>query len=326
MAQAKSFEEDLLIVDLDGTGPGRIEPHPEGIEAVYRALQLGLGDYVRKCGFRNGVVVGLSGGVDSSVVASLAAAVLGPDQVVGVSMPSRYSSESSLTDAGQLATNLGIRHMVIPIESMHRAFESELAKVFEGRGPDVTEENIQARIRGTILMALSNKYGYLVLSTGNKSELAMGYCTLYGDMAGGLAVISDVPKQMVYELARFINRNREIIPRNVIGKAPSAELRPNQTDQDTLPPYEILDQILKLYIEEEVSAEEIISRGFDRDLVERVVVTVDRNEYKRQQAPIGLKVTSRAFGSGRRMPIAHKFSQTFKQSARGPQATQAQDI
>jgi len=311
IAQAKSFEEDLLLVELNGEPASRIEPVPPDIESVYRALQLGLADYVRKCGFRTGVVIGLSGGVDSSVVAGLAASALGPRQVTGVLLPSRYTGESSVSDAQALCRNLGIRQMVIPIHAMHEAFETGLTDAFAGIKPDVTEENIQARIRGTILMALSNKFGYLVLSTGNKSELAMGYCTLYGDMAGGLAVISDVTKQMVYDLARYINRDGPIIPDSVLRKAPSAELRPNQTDQDCLPPYDILDQILRLYVEEERSAEEIIECGFEPATVEQVIVTVDRNEYKRKQAAIGLKVTGRAFGSGRRMPVAQRFQQTF---------------
>jgi len=310
-AQAKAFEEDLLIADLESPEPARIEAVPEGIESVYKALILGLRDYVRKCGFQHGVIVGLSGGIDSSVVACLAVAALGADQVRGMAMPSRYSSESSLTDARQLARNLGIVLIETPIDPMHRAFEQQLADAFAGTEPDVTEENIQARIRGTLLMAFSNKFGYLVLSTGNKSEMAMGYCTLYGDMAGGLAVISDVPKTMTYELARYINRDKQIIPDNVLVKPPSAELKPDQTDQDSLPPYEVLDRILALYIEQEMSAEQIMLQGFDPPVVQKVIATVDRNEYKRKQAPIGLKVTSRAFGSGRRMPIAQAFKQSF---------------
>jgi len=311
LARARSFEEDLLVVDLDGTPGSRIEPMPVGVESVYRALQLGLADYVVKCGFTKGVVVGLSGGIDSSVVAALAVSAIGPQRVTGVLMPSRYTSQSSTNDAEQLAEKLGIRHTIIPIDPIHRAFENQLADIFAATCPDAAEENIQARIRGVILMAVSNKFGSLVLSTGNKSEIAMGYCTLYGDMAGGLAVISDVPKQMVYDLARYVNRDGELIGENVLRKAPSAELRPGQRDEDTLGPYEILDQILALYIEQEQPAEAIIDRGFDPETVERVIVTVDRNEYKRQQGAIGLKVTGRAFGSGRRMPIAQRFKQTF---------------
>jgi NAD+ synthase (glutamine-hydrolysing) len=278
---------------------------------LYRALITGLRDYVAKCGFRNGVVIGLSGGIDSALVAALAVEALGKDKVHGVAMPSEYNAPSSLTDAEKLAENLGIDFQVIPIDPLRKTFDETLLPAFAGRKPDVTEENIQARIRGTLLMSLSNKFGYLLLSTGNKSEIAMGYCTLYGDMAGGLAVISDVPKTMVYELSEHINRDGEVIPRPIITKAPSAELRPNQTDQDSLPPYDILDQILKLYVEAEKGAENIIDLGFDPEIVKKVVMTVDRNEYKRNQAAIGLKVTSRAFGSGRRVPIAQKFAQWF---------------
>jgi len=314
LARARSFQEDLLVVDLDGRSEGRIEPLPEDVESVFSALTLGLGDYVRKCGFRKGVVIGLSGGIDSSVVAAVAVEALGPDKVLGVIMPSKFNKESSMDDARKLAANLGIRHEVVPIESTRQVFERELAEAFAGTQRDVTEENIQARIRGIILMAFSNKFGYLVLSTGNKSELAMGYCTLYGDMAGGLAVISDVPKGLVYNLARYVNRAGEVIPADVLTKPPSAELRPNQTDQDSLPPYEVLDQILRLYIEEEQSAEQIIEHGFEPELVEKVIVTVDRNEYKRKQAAMGLKVTGRAFGSGRRMPVAQNFRQSFDAS------------
>jgi NAD+ synthase (glutamine-hydrolysing) len=312
LARCRSFQEDLLVVDvLDGVARGRIEPMPQGVESVRQALVTGLHDYYVKCGFRNGVVVGLSGGIDSALVAALAVEALGAGQVHGVGMPSEFNAPSSLADAEKLAGNLGIGFHVLPIERLRNAFNEELAGVFAGLRPDVTEENIQARIRGTLLMALSNKFGYLLLSTGNKSEIAMGYCTLYGDMAGGLAVISDVPKTMVYEVAALINREREIIPQAIFAKAPSAELRPNQTDQDSLPPYEVLDQILKMYIEEEKCAEMIIEAGFDAEIVKKVIVTVDRNEYKRKQAAIGLKVTSRAFGSGRRVPIAQKFMQRF---------------
>ncbi|MFA5863097.1 MAG: NAD+ synthase [Phycisphaerae bacterium] len=311
-ARCKAFEEDLLIVDvLNGPAKGRIEPLPHSTEAVYKGLILGLRDYVEKCGFRKGVVIGLSGGIDSSIVASLAVEALGKDLVHGVAMPSEFNSPASLDDARTLAANLGIDFSVVPIEKLRHAFNQELAPVFAGRQPDVTEENIQARIRGTLLMALSNKFGYLLLSTGNKSEIAMGYCTLYGDMAGGLAVISDVPKTMVYELSEHVNREREIIPRSVFTKPPSAELRPNQTDQDSLPPYDILDQILKMYVEEEKNAETIIAAGFDPQIVGNVIVAVDKNEYKRKQSAVGLKVTSRAFGSGRRVPIAQKFTQKF---------------
>jgi NAD+ synthetase len=272
------------------------------------ALVLGLRDYMRKCGF-TGAVLGLSGGIDSSLVACLAAEACGPEHVTGVAMPSRYSSGHSLEDARAVAANLGIALLEIPIDGPHRAMEAALAGAFKGRAPDVTEENIQARMRGDILMALSNKFGWLVLSTGNKSEIGVGYCTLYGDMAGGLAVISDVPKTLVYELARHINAasDRPPIPERVFTKPPSAELRPDQTDQDSLPPYEVLDPILDLYVRQERSRDEIVEAGFAPETVAAVIRLVDRNEYKRQQAAPGLKVTSRAFGFGRRMPIAQRY-------------------
>ena len=309
VAQLAAFEEGLALVEIPGAKRLSPEPAPmPDVVAVRQALVLGLGDYVRKCGFRD-VVLGLSGGVDSSVVACLAAEALGADHVVGVAMPSRYSSPPSLEDAEALARNLGVRFLVIPIEQPHQAMEAALAEVFKGAQPDVTEENVQARVRGNILMALSNKFGWLVLSTGNKSELACGYCTLYGDMAGGLAVISDVPKTLIYELARQINTDadRSPIPDRVLEKPPSAELRPNQTDQDSLPPYDILDAILDLYVRQERSRDEIVEAGFNPEIVQKVIRLVDRNEYKRRQAAPGLKVTSRAFGVGRRMPIAQRY-------------------
>ncbi len=308
IAQAKAFEEDMLIVDLGSSRSGAIEPYPQGVAQVYEALVLGTRDYVVKCGFKH-VVLGLSGGIDSAVTAAIAAAAIGPQAVTGVAMPSRYSSEHSRTDAEAVARNLGIDFKLVPITRIHEAFEAHLQPHFAGRPPDVTEENLQARIRGSTLMALSNKFGWLVLTTGNKSELAVGYSTLYGDMCGGLAVISDVPKTLIYPLARYINERagREIIPPGTLTKPPSAELRPDQTDQDTLPPYDVLDPILQLYINEEKSTEEIIAAGFDPEIVRRVVRMVDTNEYKRKQMPPGLKVTSRAFGAGRRMPIAARF-------------------
>jgi len=307
IAQAKSFAEDLLLVDLDAAGPSRIEPHPKAEAALYEALVLGTRDYVNKCGFR-AVVLGLSGGIDSAVTAAIAAAALGKERVHGVAMPSRFSSEHSLADARELAEHLGIDFRIAPIGTMHETVERELRPLFEGRPPDITEENLQARLRGMILMALSNKFGWLVLTTGNKSELAVGYCTLYGDMCGGLAVIGDVPKTWVYRLGRYINRRagRTIIPTGSLTKPPSAELRPDQTDQDTLPPYDILDSILHMYVEQERSADEIMAAGFDEQTVQDVVRMVDRSEYKRKQAAPCLKVTSRAFGFGRRMPIAAK--------------------
>jgi len=307
-AQAKAFDEDLLIVDMDAGGAGRTQVYPSGTAAVHDALVLGTRDYVRKCGFEH-VLLGLSGGIDSAVTASIAVAALGPGAVTGVAMPSRYSSDHSKSDAEVLAANLGIDFKMIPIAPMHESFETHLQPHFGGRPPDVTEENIQARVRGNLLMALSNKFGWLLLTTGNKSELAVGYCTLYGDMCGGLAVISDVPKTMVYTLAKHINERagKEIIPRSTITKPPSAELKPDQTDQDSLPPYDVLDGILEQYIHDEKSGEEIIAAGFDPETVQRVIRLVDLNEYKRKQAALGLKVTSRAFGVGRRMPIAARF-------------------
>ncbi len=276
------------------------------IESVYEALLLGIRDYTRKTGFRQ-VVLGLSGGIDSAVTCCLAAAALGSENVLGVTMPGPYSSGGSVDDSRHLAERLGIRFKTIPIGEIYRAYVANLTPFFDGRPPDITEENIQARIRGNTLMALSNKFGCLVLTTGNKSELAVGYCTLYGDMSGGLAVIADVPKTMVYELAHYINREQEIIPQASITKPPSAELRPNQTDQDTLPPYDVLDAILKLYVDEGKSPAEIVAAGFPRETVAWVLRTVDRNEYKRWQAAPGIKVTSKAFGMGRRMPVAARY-------------------
>ena len=307
-ARAKSFEEDLVIFDTeDRTREIREGPASE-TEAVFQALSLGTRDYVSKCGFEK-VIIGLSGGIDSSLVATIAADAMGPKNVTGVSMPGPYSSPGSIRDAEALARNLQIDFRVIPVTSIFENYLTTLDPVFEGWPRDVTEENIQARIRGNILMALSNKMGALVLSTGNKSELAVGYCTLYGDMAGGLAVIADVPKTMVYGLARYANRAGERIPAACLEKAPSAELRPNQTDQDTLPPYETLDVILRAFIEENLNAAEIVEKyKLDQELVSRTIRSVNNAEYKRQQAAPALKVTSKAFGIGRRYPIAQKFT------------------
>lgn len=307
-AQAKSFDEDLVFFD-SASGIGDIRPPiTDEIEACYRALVVGTRDYVRKCGFRK-VVIGLSGGIDSALVATIAADALGPENVTGVSMPGPFSSEGSITDAKCLAKNLGIELHMLSINDTYESYRKALASTFSGLAADVTEENLQARIRGNLLMAFSNKFGSLVLSTGNKSEMAVGYCTLYGDMAGGLAVISDVPKTMVYELATFANRARHRIPEPIFTKAPSAELRANQTDQDSLPPYDVLDRILKSYVEDLRSAEEIAQHyDFPFELVKSVTRQVDRNEYKRKQAPPGLKVTSKAFSVGRRFPLAQKFS------------------
>ena len=307
-ARAKSFEEDLVLFD-SVSGAGDVRPVVEDeLDAAFRALVIGTRDYVLKCGFRK-VVVGLSGGVDSALVAAIAAEALGPDNVLGVAMPGPYSSEGSMRDAHQLAENLGLKFLVLPITDAFESYRKTLAAPFEGTCVDATEENIQARIRGNLLMALSNKFGSMVLSTGNKSEMAVGYCTLYGDMAGGLAVISDVPKSMVYALSNFVNRKRELIPAKTISKPPSAELRPNQKDSDTLPDYEVLDRILKAYVEDLRSPEEIADHfGFSLELVRSVALRVDQNEYKRKQAPPGLKVTSKAFSVGRRFPLAQKFS------------------
>ena len=318
IAQAKAFEEDLLLVDLDESGTGRRVPgtgeDPGGqrseLESIHNALVLGLRDYARKCGFKK-VVLGLSGGIDSALVCAIAVAALGPGQVTGVAMPSRHSSGHSVDDARALAENLGIEFHVIPIEPAHAAFETMLAGPFAGRGPDLTEENIQARLRGNILMAMSNKFGSLLLTTGNKSEVAVGYCTLYGDMCGGLAIISDVPKTTVWALSRWINENagRDLIPRNSIEKAPSAELAPGQFDANSLPPYEILDAIIFRLIEEDKSVRQIIADGYDPQTVLRVTKLMDRSEYKRRQMAPGLKVTSRAFGYGRRVPVAQNYQQ-----------------
>jgi NAD+ synthetase len=314
LAQGKDFEEDLLVVDIGAGGRGTpvTSGSRTGIASVHAALILGLRDYVRKCGFRT-AVLGLSGGIDSAVVAALAAEALGPGNVQGIALPSRYSSDHSIADARGLARNLGLPFRIVPIEDSHAAMEKTLAPLFTGLPPGLAEENVQARLRGNILMALSNKFGHLLLTTGNKSEVATGYCTLYGDMCGGLAVISDVPKMMVYDLARHINSEAlrdgrtPPIPESSITKPPSAELRPNQKDQDSLPPYEILDRIIECYVEEEKTVPEIISEGFDAATVERVARLIDMAEYKRKQMPPGLKVTSRAFGFGRRMPIAQGF-------------------
>jgi NAD+ synthase (glutamine-hydrolysing) len=306
VAVCPSFKEHIQTLDPSSPGsPGSYHPQDK-IESVYEALVLGIRDYMRKCHFSR-AVIGLSGGVDSSVTCCLAREAVGPENVLAVSMPSLYSSRASVGDSRELAANLGIRCLVIPITSVYKCYLSTLKKAFAGKNEDVTEENIQARIRGNILMALSNKFGHLVVSTGNKSELAVGYCTLYGDMSGGLAAISDVPKTMIYELAHYINRKAPLIPQAVLDKPPSAELKPGQADQDTLPPYSILDSILHYYIEESFSVEEIVRLGFAAETVNWTVSAVRKSEYKRRQAAPGLKVTTKAFGLGRRMPVAAKY-------------------
>ncbi|MFH1740500.1 MAG: NAD+ synthase [bacterium] len=360
LAEAKAYEEDLLITDVyleelrrhrlavplqrdwqdDGHEPPRVVRSPgvtakiaspeqpidtsnnpfvprcredryNPIDDVYQALVCGVRDYVTKNGFTQ-VVIGLSGGIDSALTCMIATDALGKDRVAGVSMPSRYSSEHSKSDAQCLADNLGIRLITVPIESVFQAYLDILKDEFSGHEPDITEENIQARIRGAILMALSNKCGYLVLTTGNKSELAVGYATLYGDMCGGLAVISDVPKTWVYRLARYRNERegKEVIPGSIIDKPPSAELRPDQKDTDSLPDYEVLDGILHAYIEMEYSLRDIVGLGYDPETVRRVVRMVDRAEYKRRQAPVGIRVTTKAFGTDRRLPITNQFKES----------------
>jgi NAD+ synthetase len=305
VARGAMFAEDFVLAETDATAALPAEELPDE-EKLHRALVLGLRDYLHKCGFKS-AVLGLSGGIDSALTACLATEALGPENVHGVSLPSQFSSSGSLDDARQLAANLGIRYDVIPIQPAFAAAKKQLAEVFANRPEDTTEENIQARLRGVILMALSNKFGALLLTTGNKSELAVGYCTLYGDMCGGLAVINDLPKRDVYRLARWINRRREIIPAASLTKPPSAELRPNQTDQDSLPPYDTLDAILDAYVVECRSVAEIIAAGFNEATVRRVVRLIDTSEYKRRQAAPGLKVTSKAFGVGRRIPIAQRY-------------------
>lgn len=305
LAEGAAFAEDFRVVDTRTSG-GMSASGPCEEAQVHDALVLGTRDYLRKCGFRS-AVLGLSGGIDSAVVAALAVAALGAGNVRGLALPSRYSSQGSIDDALALARNLGIRCDVVPIQSPFDAVKSQMSPLFEGRAEDTTEENIQARLRGVALMSMSNKFGSLLLTTGNKSELAVGYCTLYGDMCGGLAVISDVPKTLVYRVAQWINREREIIPSSSITKAPSAELRPNQTDQDSLPAYEVLDAILDAYVVRHRTPAEIVASGFPEDAVRRVVRLIDFSEYKRRQAAPGLKVTTRAFGVGRRQPVAQKW-------------------
>jgi NAD+ synthase (glutamine-hydrolysing) len=306
LAQLAAFEEDAVTIDLNHPAKNQSMEFLERMDSVYRALLLGIRDYMRKCSFKN-AVLGLSGGIDSAMTCLLAADALDPENVLAVAMPSPYSSKESVEDAERLAKNLNVRFQIIPITSLYESYLDSLQKQFEGKLQDITEENIQARIRGNILMALSNKFGYLTLSTGNKSELSVGYCTLYGDMSGGLSVIADVPKTMVYELAGFCNRNKERIPQRILDKPPSAELKPDQKDQDTLPPYEVLDKILELYLDQGYTKREILKEGIDEKTVEWVIHALCRTEYKRRQTAPGLKVTTKAFGIGRRMPIAAKY-------------------
>ena len=310
-------EKGLRKTELSNqTGPHRRKPTLPGRDSkplprlpeIYTALVLGTGDYIRKNGFKT-VLIGLSGGIDSALTAAVAVDALGKKGVVGVTMPSQYSSRESMEDSELLAKNLGIRLLTIPITEIFQSYLKTLSPSFKGLKRDVTEENIQARIRGNILMALSNKFGWLVLTTGNKSEMSVGYCTLYGDMAGGYAVLKDVPKTLVYELTKFRNnkQGRDIIPRRVFTKPPSAELRPNQKDEDSLPPYPVLDPLLQAYVEEDKGLEEIAKMGFKESLIKEVINMVDRNEYKRRQSPPGVKITHRALGKDRRLPVTNKY-------------------
>ncbi|MCX7994350.1 MAG: NAD+ synthase [candidate division WOR-3 bacterium] len=301
-----AFTECIKTIDTNKKGNAENYKPLDDIESVYNALVLGVRDYLQKCGFEK-VVIGLSGGIDSALVACIAVEAIGKENVLGVAMPGPFSSRESVEDSKKLAKNLDIELKIIPITDVYFSYLNSLKEIFKDKEFDTTEENIQARIRGNILMAISNKFGHLVLTTGNKSEMAVGYCTLYGDMSGGLAVIADIPKTMVYKIAKFINRDKTLIPDEIIKKLPSAELRPNQLDQDTLPPYEILDPILQMYIEDGLSREEIVARGYKEEIVDWVIKAVNKNEYKRRQAPPVLKVTSKAFGPGRRMPVAAKF-------------------
>ncbi|HEV3026853.1 MAG TPA: NAD+ synthase, partial [Planctomycetota bacterium] len=306
IAHAKPFEEDIILVDLDYGAGDQHNLKLTDADATYRALVLGTRDYAHKCGFKK-AVVGLSGGIDSALVAVIAAEALGHDNVLGVSLPSQFTSDASKKDAQSLAQHVGIDFKTIPIQPIFDSFAAEIGKVISGRPGDLSEQNLQSRIRGTVLMSISNKQGHLLLSTGNKSELATGYTTLYGDMAGGLDVLADVPKTLVYRIAKeVVNSGRELIPANTIQRPPSAELRHNQRDSDDLPEYDVLDPILKLYIEEMKSPEDIVAAGHAKDAVDKVVALVEKSEYKRRQTPVGLRVTSKAFGTGRRLPIARK--------------------
>lgn len=310
VCRGKSFDKDLIIIEFDelkqDLSPATIQPSNDDADTeVWQALVLGVRDYIHKCGFQK-VILGLSGGIDSALVAAIAAAAIGADKVLGVLMPSPYSSDHSVTDAIDLAANLGIKTETIPIGELMQGFDRTLDSLFAGTEFGLAEENIQSRIRGNLLMAISNKFGYLLLSTGNKSEMAVGYCTLYGDMNGGLAVIADVPKMRVFSICNWLNRDTEIIPQNIITKPPSAELKPGQVDQDSLPAYEVLDAILEAIVCNHQSIEQLVDRGYDPQVVEKIIKLVKRAEFKRRQAPPGLKITDRAFGTGWRMPIASR--------------------
>ncbi len=305
IARARDFQEDMIFYDTDTKKGAFHEISETGVESVLKALIMGTGDYIGKTGFTK-AVVGLSGGLDSALVLYIAAMALGKENVTAVFMPSQYTSRQSFEDTRRLSNNLGVSLLEVPIQEIFDSFLKGLSPFFQGVATEITGQNIQARIRGLLLMAFSNKFGHMVLSTGNKSELAVGYCTLYGDMSGGLSVISDVPKTMVYRIAEFINKEKEVIPKSIIQKPPSAELKPEQLDQDELPPYEVMDPVLKAYIEENKTAKDIVDMGFDPEVVKDVIDMVHRNEYKRYQSPPGLKVTTKSFGYGRRFPIAFK--------------------
>ncbi len=309
IASGEGFSEDMLLLDSDTWETAKVASAPSKVDTsshVLAALTMGVRDYLGKTGFSK-AILGLSGGIDSALTAVIASRALGAENVLCVALPSPYTSQASIDDARQLAVNLGCSFKIVPIENIMGAYQQLLEPIFEGYQEDVTEQNIQARIRGNILMAMSNKFGHILLSTGNKSELAVGYCTLYGDMSGGLSVLADVPKELVYSLSREINSEAEIIPHRIITRPPTAELKPDQCDQDDLPPYEVLDPILTAYLEEHASVADIVSQGYERQLVEDVVRRITVNEYKRKQAPLGLKVTTKAFGYGRRYPIVQKF-------------------
>jgi len=308
VCQAKNFEEDIVYFNLEKQEGDIHNIIEDELESIYTALKLGISDYARKCGFTK-AVLGLSGGIDSALTAALACDALGSENILALMMPSKFSSRSSVDDAQALAQNFKIQTDTLPINDVYDVYLKALKEPFHNLEFNAAEENIQARIRGNLIMAFSNKFGHLVLSTGNKSELAVGYCTLYGDMSGGLSVLGDVPKTLVYKLCEFRNKKEKLIPQDILTKPPSAELRPNQTDQDTLPPYDVLDPIIKAYVEDQLLLDQIINLGYDPDVVKKIVKLIDLNEYKRRQAAVTLRITSKAFGTGRRLPIAQKFTQ-----------------